>query len=404
MNRAKRLAPTLTISLPSALLVCSVIASAALAQVPDNSVCPLSDDQVQKSIQAFDKIAKVFTGEPRCVNCHGGVNPFGADAREKHGGGKRDTITKTEIDQNTGQPETVQDDAATFQQCGQCHGAFPGRWHLPPAGLLFAGKDAFTLCNLEKDTFFSAKAFVGHIEHDLDPDGPFVEEAFTGRMGLTGLGQSLAAKYPAPPIGLTHQDLNWMAQDWVDAQGGEFVGGPDCGCKKHHYAVGVKETAVEDRGGANGFHSHSEMSGQGDIPLTFKEDGSFTGEATLPEAFTHRITTPVEVCISEGAFPNRMKVTGSMDKVGDNHLIHLKFSWSYDFSNSGTCTGKGWTVPFKREILGVTSAGVKGPMNDGFDMPGSPDQTREVLSGSGNADQFINLFKFTHTITIKQID
>lgn len=403
MTQAKRLAPALAVLLPSAL-ACSMFAYAELGPTPDNLVCSLSDEQAQKSIEAFGKIAKVFTQEPRCVNCHGAVNPFGADAREKHGGGKRDPVMSAEPDPYTGKP--VQDDEATFQQCGQCHGAFHGHWKIPPAPLFFAGKDAFTLCNLERDVFFSAKAFVGHIEHDLDPDGPFVQEAFTGRMGLTGLGQSFAAKYPAPPVGLTHEDLIRMAQDWVDTQGGEFRGGPDCGCKKHHYAIGVKETGVGDRGVANGFHSHSTLSGQGDIPITFKDDGSFAGEATLPETFTYDITTPVEVCSSKGAFPNRMKVNGSAYTVGETHMIHLKFSWIYNFSNSGTCKGvKGWTVPYAKAIPGVTSADIKGPMTDGFDMSGSLDETSNDLSSvGGDADPITYHFKFTHTVTIKQID
>jgi hypothetical protein len=83
-NRAARIALALAISLPLALLARSTLPPAALAQVyPDDIVCPLSDEQAQKSIQAFDKIAQVFTGEPRCVNCHGAVNPFGADANKR---------------------------------------------------------------------------------------------------------------------------------------------------------------------------------------------------------------------------------------------------------------------------------------------------------------------------------
>jgi len=37
--------------------------------------CPLTDAQTSKSIDAFAKIANSLTREPRCVNCHGGVNP-----------------------------------------------------------------------------------------------------------------------------------------------------------------------------------------------------------------------------------------------------------------------------------------------------------------------------------------
>ena len=348
MNRGKRIAPALAISLLSALLAYSALMPAALAQNPDDIVCPLSDEQAQKSIQAFDKIAKVFTGEPRCVNCHGAVNPFGADADKTHGGFRYFPVMKTQENPDTGKPETIEDTGATFQQCTQCHGAFLGRWVIPPPGLLFAGKDAFTLCKLEKDQFSEAKDFVDHLEHDIDPSNPFVEEAFTGRMGLTGGGLYLAAKYPAPP-GVTHQELNQMAHDWVDAQGGKFVGGLECGCKKRHYAIGVKETGVFDHDLADGGRLHGDISGQGDVPLTFKDDGSFEGKATIPVSLAESLTRPIQVCNGKGSISNQMKVKGNIDEA-QGGAMHVKFSFIWDEAVSGTYTGKGVTIPFNKKF------------------------------------------------------
>jgi hypothetical protein len=338
-SRAKWIAPALAISLLSALLAYSTLPpAAALAQNSGGLVCPLSDEQTQNSIQAFDKIAKVFAGEPRCVNCHGAVNPFGADADKKHGGGKVKPVMKTEVNGDTGQPESIQDDEATFQQCGQCHSAFPGHWQIPPAGLSFVGKEAFTLCKLEHDFFiYNAEKFLEHIERDVDPSNPFIQEAFTGRKGLNDHGQSLATKYPDPPKGVTRQDLIQMAHDWVDAQGGKFQGETDCGCNTHHYAIGLKETGVNDRVLATGLmSSHADMSGQGDIPLTFKGDGSFTGEATLLESLTSNINDPIRdaVCSGKGTFPNHMKVTRRVGDADQGFAWHLQFSWIYDYSYS----------------------------------------------------------------------
>src|SRR5690349_3180300 len=42
----------------------------------EGAVCPLSDEQTRRSIEAFSKVAAFMTHEPRCVNCHGAVNPF----------------------------------------------------------------------------------------------------------------------------------------------------------------------------------------------------------------------------------------------------------------------------------------------------------------------------------------
>jgi hypothetical protein len=395
--KTKRLVLVVAISLLSALLAYAVLTSPALAQTfPDKNVCPLSDEQTQKSIQAFDKIANVFTAEPRCVNCHGAVNPFGADANKTHGGGKLNPITKTEPNADTGKPE--QDDAATLQQCAACHDAFSGHWQMPRADFFFVGKDAPTLCKFEKAVFSAARDFIGHIEHDEDPNNPFVQEAFTGRMGLNRLGRSLANKYPAPP-GVTHQDLIQMAHDWVDAHGGRFRGGYECGCKKHHYSIGIKETGVSDRDLADGGRARGDISGQGEVPLTFKDDGSFSGEVTLPESFTESLTRPIQVCSGKGSFSNQMKVTGKVtgDEDGDGGgTMHLKFSWASSGTVSGTCTSKGVTNAFNKS-LPWTSADVKSPLADGFDMDAAVGETHDFPSTGGQ-------FTFTHTITIKQID
>ena len=233
-SRAKRIALALAISLLSALLAHSKLPPAALAQSTDDSECPLSDEQAQKSVEAFNKIAQVFTGEPRCVNCHGAVNPFGLAAFKTHRGGRFSPKMKMAPDPDTGEPEISLDLTATFQQCPVCHDAFPGTWAVAPPNLSFVGKDAFTLCTQQRDRFSDARDFINHIETDADPSNPFVQEAFTGRMGLNIIGRSLAKKYPAPPEGVTHQDLIQMAHDWVDALGGKFQGGRTCGCTTIH--------------------------------------------------------------------------------------------------------------------------------------------------------------------------
>jgi hypothetical protein len=391
MNRTRGIVLALmllAVSLLSALLAYSVLTSTALAQDSDNRVCPLSDDQTQKSIQAFDKIANVFTKEPRCVNCHGAVNPFGADANRTHGGGKLQPIFKTD-------DPTARDFGATFAQCQQCHSAFPEPWLLAPSNLLFVGKDAIALCKQEKEFFSKASYFIDHIEHDA-----ILQEGFTGKMGLNALGRSLAAKYPAPPTGVTHQNLIQMAHDWVDAQGGEFRGGPECGCKKHRYAIGMTETGVSDIVFAHGAHSHADMSGQADVPLTFKDDGSFSGQVTLPESFTEWLTASNVVCSGKGPFSNQMMVTGKViEKEHEDNTMHLKFSWSSSGTVSGTCTSKGVTNSFNKSRPGVNSSDVKSPLTEGFDMPAAVGETRAFTSTVGEGQ-----FTFTHAITIKQID
>ena len=140
-------------------------------------VCPLSTAQTDKSIETFGKIFPVLTQEPRCVNCHGGVNPFiegvgnpsdPAASRFEHGGGKMDEDT----------------------DCSSCHDTLapkrdgkPSSWHIPGPAIFFIGKDAETLCMQMHDEFRNAAEFIGHFEDDNGKDN-FVGTAFMGNRGL----------------------------------------------------------------------------------------------------------------------------------------------------------------------------------------------------------------------------
>src|SRR6188508_1782576 len=80
------------------LFLPGVVAGPAIAQ--DKAACPLDFKQQTDSIRAFEPIASFLTREPRCANCHGGVNPFiegtGPDPEDEnvpasttaHGGGR----------------------------------------------------------------------------------------------------------------------------------------------------------------------------------------------------------------------------------------------------------------------------------------------------------------------------
>src|ERR1700720_2670388 len=87
----------------------------ASAAVHSEEVCSLTDDQTKNLTQTFSQITAVFTQEPRCVNCHGGMDIFASNT--KHGGGQQDKKG---------------DFSATFAQCQDCHISPNGYWRLPP--------------------------------------------------------------------------------------------------------------------------------------------------------------------------------------------------------------------------------------------------------------------------------
>ena len=304
MNRTQRMVLALMLAvpfLPALLAYPGRPSTARAAQQSEDSVCPLTDDQTEKSIRAFDKIANVFTKEPRCVNCHGAVDPFGADANRTHGGGPIDRIMKTERNEISGELDTTVDLAATVQQCQSCHSAFSEGWTTPPAAFFFVGKDALTLCKFERDFFSEASDFINHIERD-----PLILEAFTGRMGLNDDGRRLmlppyvfarrSVPYPATPTGVTHRALIQMARDWVDAQGGRFQGNQECGCKRPDGISGTYEwvsDGVDNNGLIKNYSRHAAT-----ISLLPQADGTLKGSAQFSFVMTNTQRDPTRGCLA----------------------------------------------------------------------------------------------------------
>ena len=211
----------------------------ALAQVRAGAqakpaACPLTEAQTEKSIAAWAPIAAFFTGEPRCFNCHGGVNPYiaatGLEAgrpgqpasKVAHGGGavRRGT------------------DGTIEAECHDCHNHMPRRagggasvWMTAPEFLSFVDKDATTLCRQMKRRFSNANEFLGHLEND-NGGIPFAEAGFVGDRALDPDVYSDIVP-PAPPS-KSHAELMQMARNWVDAMGGSFKGDQGCGCEYRH--------------------------------------------------------------------------------------------------------------------------------------------------------------------------
>src|SRR5262249_9468676 len=139
------------------------------------SVCPLSESQTQKSIDAFDKIAAFLTSEQRCFNFHGGVNPFiegtGSDPEDpnappskfEHGGGK---VFREGAKSADGQP-------VIETGCNECHNNRAPRrdgsksvWMTAPAFLSFVDKDAPTLCRQIRRSIRTAKELIETLKDD----------------------------------------------------------------------------------------------------------------------------------------------------------------------------------------------------------------------------------------------
>jgi hypothetical protein len=204
-------------------LIAALLSLSTLAKIEafgqKTAACPLTDSQTQKSVAAWAKIANFLTTEPRCVNCHGKVNPYidgvGVDPDDpfkdpeapvsqiEHGGGKQNHEKTGLMDQG----------------CKKCHdGMAPKRdgspsvnWTLAPGFLSFVDKDATTLCRQIKRATGTAEGFMGHLQDDNGRTN-FAGTAFLGNRGLGEDSlEGFNVKIEKPSI--THDALMRLGQD-----------------------------------------------------------------------------------------------------------------------------------------------------------------------------------------------
>lgn len=181
--------------------------------------CPLSPAQEQDAVDAFDKMIPVLF-HPRCLNCHGGMNPYVPPQVGRHLGGQM-----TDAD---GRPQPA-------AACQDCHGELPG-WDVPGSIMFFVGKDAKQLCKQFKEFAPTGSGeFVQHMTHEEGPQ--FIDAAFAGNRALNTLGEVNYEEAmghpltPEKPPG-TRQGLVTMAQDWANAIDRGWTD-PECGCMVH---------------------------------------------------------------------------------------------------------------------------------------------------------------------------
>ena len=228
------------------LSVCRVLGTSLVALVlfsltgiAGGQSCPLTDTQSRNAIDAFAPIAKFLSNEPRCANCHGGVNafihgtgldpnnPFAPPSRVVHGGG---FINR----QNEKDSEGTQ---LMESECQDCHSNMvskrdgsPSIWTDAPPFLSFVNKDATTLCRQIKRTTHTADRLMSHLEDD-EGGNNFAKTAFKGDRGLDP--ERFDEIVPVKPS-LTQDEVKQLAQRWINAMGGKFQGDEGCGCELTH--------------------------------------------------------------------------------------------------------------------------------------------------------------------------
>ena len=346
--------------------------------VAAQAVCPLSDEQAMNSIKAFTKFVPTLQGEPRCTNCHGGLDPFAANTT--HGGGTVDPGVP-EVEAENG---SVAAPAQPGTDCSVCHSDLAPRtngqesiWQLAPAFMSFVGKDAPTLCEQIKDNTRScaldkkygkvlcgpwpnAEKFVGHVTDDEGKDN-FTATAFRGMRGLpTDFDPDIV---PEPPRGITHAGLIGLAHEWINTTGGKWQGHKDCGCRPSEYALRITAvTEIADEGIA----FKSEMTPL-EIPLTFADDGTFTGEA----AAEFRGAGVADNCTLQGGLSVRLSASGeAVQTEEDQHFtVTLKPASQSASRGSVACPDGGASKQFSGSSSETYTIEMKGNVGEVATIP-----------------------------------
>lgn len=294
------------------------------------SSCPLTLDEQTHSIRAFEKIASFVTQEPRCFNCHGGVNPHiegvGPDPEDdnapvstvEHGGGRigHDSRGTTSI----------------AGGCLECHSNMARKrdgtksnWMTAPPSLSFVGKDAPKLCKQFKSATGSAEHFLGHLKDDNGGNN-FSGTAFNGGCGLDPVmfKKDLEIEKICRPPSIGHQALFNLGESWVKAMGGKFQGDESCGCELQ-LALTIEHHIVSRRD-----YSRVRVGGpiydgtvQFDVKLNAFPNmpGYFSGKATVVRQFSVGHITAQAA--GEGTQDEQWRVDATVDSDGDTLELRL---------------------------------------------------------------------------------
>ena len=210
--------------------------------------------------ELFQRMLPVIR-HPRCINCHGGVDPYSGRGHEP------------------GAIDTNQAHSAS-QQCSECHSAVEG-WGLPATSHFWTGKTDRELCGIFAE-FAMQQGHVRVIENHLRTDD-LIKDGFVGDAG----GQRM---HPDPPR-MSQTEFVDHARDWLE-QG-------QAACELLGTIKLEESVSAKDSASIGPIRRHMRIDGTRTVILTNhdgKYDANIKTDYTLVEVDSQMVDGPSGPC------------------------------------------------------------------------------------------------------------
>jgi hypothetical protein len=338
-----------------------------------NNSCPLTAQRERKAVKAFKGLAPIFQ-EPRCLNCHGAVNPFSQNGG--HGGGYIDIRAETKkfltqldfqsvlttgsdptgtitaktiagLKEIAESPSEISDPDLIRQKafdpmraaCKECH-IFS--WIIPMRHNHFVGRSTRQMCEHMKTSSLTNQPdlFLRHMQDD-----ELVLEGFKGRKGLLEGGV-------AEPPTISLATVVKYANDWIDAMGAKFHKPPDCGYKAEGIVLEIYSRIQEDPQSSRSKIGYAQFDGavRFEILLEPIAEGWFRGELDVVRPVEVRHVRPAaHSCAGSGSKTEHWYVSAQVDPKTESMVLHWGFTSSGEQA-SWTCRGPAGTWTDELEL------------------------------------------------------
>lgn len=335
--------------------------------------CTLTRQQKVAAVKAFKKLAPIYH-DPRCVNCHGAVNPFAPTGG--HGGGYIDIREEARSFLNpaaapgdlvaidpAGQTRELQDireiaespvaitdndvirrkaQAPMQKACRECH---VDDWIIPMSHNHFVGRSWKSLCVHMKTSSLtnSPDQFLRHMQDD--------RQVILGFKGERGLNTPTRGEPPAMPFDTMARHAN----DWIEAMGARFHQPPECGCEVDGIALEIRHHIYTDPQSSSAHVGAAQFDGTVvfDVLLQ-KQEG--TGNQIYRDGL--RVLRPLVVrhvepsfwkCTESGQREEAWILTAVVDE--EEKSMQLRFSFTKERAGAKwTCTARGMSVTDRLDV------------------------------------------------------